>query len=91
MVDDRRPNPDELLAAVASEERSRNRGRLKVFFGSAPGVGKTYSMLQAARRSREAGAEVVVGIVETHGSAETGELLEGLEVLPSRQLSHRGN
>ncbi|MBE0656715.1 MAG: sensor histidine kinase KdpD [Bryobacteraceae bacterium] len=79
-----------MLAAAASEERSRNRGRLKVFFGSAPGVGKTYSMLQAARRCREAGAEVVVGIVETHGRAETSELLEGLEVLPRRTISHRG-
>jgi two-component system, OmpR family, sensor histidine kinase KdpD len=90
VVDDGRPNPESLLAAAASEERSRNRGRLKVFFGAAPGVGKTYSMLQAARRLRASGAEVVVGIVETHGRAETGELLEGMETLLRKTVSHRG-
>lgn len=90
MVNDRRPDPEDLLAAAASEERSRHRGRLKVFFGAAPGVGKTYSMLKAARRVRDAGAGVVVGIVETHGRAETGELLDGLEDLSRKAISHRG-
>ncbi len=66
------------------------RGSLKIFFGSAPGVGKTYAMLEEARALRKTGRDVVVGVVETHGRAETGALLEGLEVIPRRPLSYRG-
>jgi two-component system sensor histidine kinase KdpD len=63
---------------------------MKVFLGAAPGVGKTYAMLQGARRLKEEGVDVVVGLVETHGRAETGALLEGLEVLPRRMVEYRG-
>lgn len=86
---DKRPDPDALLALRDTEQRS-GRGRLKIFLGAAPGVGKTYAMLQAAGRLRAEGEEVVVGLVETHGRAETEALVAGLEVLPRRKLSHRG-
>ncbi len=90
MSEPRRPDPDELLARVREEEARRARGKLKVFFGAAPGVGKTYAMLEAARARRAEGVDIVVGWVETHGRAETEALLEGLEVLPRRTLSYRG-
>ena len=85
-----RPNPDELLARVAEEERKAARGKLTVFFGAAPGVGKTYAMLEAARREIDQKRDVVAGIVETHGRYETGELLLGLEILPKKTVEHRG-
>ncbi|MEU8246438.1 DUF4118 domain-containing protein [Nonomuraea sp. NPDC048916] len=66
------------------------RGRLRVYLGAAPGVGKTYAMLSEARRARERGRDVVVGFVETHGRARTAELLEGLEIIPRRTMVHRG-
>ncbi|HYV57969.1 MAG TPA: DUF4118 domain-containing protein [Candidatus Nitrosopolaris sp.] len=83
---ERRPSPDALLAQAAREERRR----LKVFVGAAPGVGKTYAMLQAAREQQRQGADVVVGVVETHGRPETRALLDGLEVIPKRRLEYRG-
>jgi two-component system sensor histidine kinase KdpD len=85
-----RPDPDELLARVKEEEIRQRRGRLKVFFGAAAGVGKTYAMLEAAREQRADGVDVVVGYVETHGRAETDALLAGLEVLPPRTVEYRG-
>jgi len=90
MTDDARRNPDALLARVQREEAKRRRGRLKIFFGAAAGVGKTYGMLLAAREKRAEGLDVVVGVVETHGRAETAALLEGLEVLPPRIIEYRG-
>ncbi len=81
-----RPNPDALLALAARE----GRGRLKVFLGAAPGVGKTYEMLVQARRRRLGGADVVVGLVETHGRADTQAQLGELEVLPLQRLDYRG-
>jgi two-component system sensor histidine kinase KdpD len=86
----RRPDPDELLARVQKEEARKAQGKLKVFFGAAPGVGKTYTMLEFARARRAQGIDVVVGWVETHGRKETEALLEGLEVLPRRKISYRG-
>ena len=80
-----RPNPDALLAAVGREER----GKLKIFLGAAPGVGKTYAMLSGARRLSLAQLDVVIGLVETHGRVETEALLQGLEVLPRRQSVYR--
>ena len=77
-----RPDPDELLDKLQRDEEKRQRGRLKIFFGASAGVGKTYAMLQAARRRADEGADVVVGIAETHGRSETAALLEGLDVLP---------
>ena len=85
-----RPNPDELLAQLQRKETAANRGRLKIFFGMCPGVGKTYAMLQAARQKQRDDFEVVIGIVETHGRKETEALVEGLPVVPRAQLEYRG-
>jgi two-component system sensor histidine kinase KdpD len=84
-----RPNPDELLAAVQQGEARARRGRLKIFFGMCPGVGKTYAMLEEARRRQGEGIEVVVGIVETHGRADTAALLEGMPIVPRAKVEHR--
>lgn len=81
-----RPDPDALLSSAGRGKR----GRLKIFLGMAPGVGKTYEMLTQARRAQEEHGEVLVGVVETHGRRETEELLEGLEVMARRPLEHRG-
>jgi two-component system sensor histidine kinase KdpD len=85
-----RPDPDTLLARAKEEEARKSRGRLKLFFGAAAGVGKTYAMLEAARELKADGVDVVVGFVETHGRAETEALLEGLEILPPRLVPYRG-
>src|ERR1700758_4451144 len=85
-----RPDPDELLDKLQREEAKSQRGKLKIFFGASAGVGKTYAMLQAARRRKEEGIDVVVGIAETHGRTETAALLEGLDVLPLAQIEYRG-
>jgi len=90
MTTERRPDPDELLARVKEAETRERRGKLKIFFGAAAGVGKTYAMLEAAREQRAQGADVVVGWVETHGRAETQALLHGFEVLPRRAVEYRG-
>ena len=90
MADASRPDPDALLAKVQREEAKRRRGHLKIFFGAAAGVGKTYAMLAAAHEKHGEGLDVVIGIVETHGRAETAALLEGLEVLTARTIEHRG-
>lgn len=88
--DESRRSADEILAKIKAEEASRSRGRLKVFFGMAPGVGKTYAMLQAAAEERKKGRRVLVGVVETHGRRETEALLDGLDVLPRRHMEYRG-
>jgi len=88
MTDDR-PDPDALLAQVQREAAAARRGRLKVFLGAAAGVGKTYAMLSAAQEKRDEGIDVVVGVAETHGRAETAALLQGLEILPLRALEYR--
>lgn len=89
-MDVERPNPDELLARVERDQSIASRGRLKIFFGAAAGVGKTYSMLLAAREKRAENIDIIVGLVETHGRKETASLLEGLEVLPPKQIDYRG-
>ncbi|GLK56890.1 two-component system sensor histidine kinase KdpD [Methylopila capsulata] len=86
MAADARPSPESFLAAAARGER----GRLKIFFGAAPGVGKTYEMLTAAHAAKREGVDVVIGVVETHGRAETLALVEGLEALPQREVAYRG-
>ena len=83
-------NLDQVVASLRGETPPSGRGRLKVFFGYAAGVGKTYDMLLAARAQKKAGVDVVVGYVEPHGRPETEALLEGLEVLPLRTLEHHG-
>jgi two-component system sensor histidine kinase KdpD len=85
-----RPDPDALLAAAQAAEARAARGRLKIYFGSSAGVGKTWSMLDAAQRLREQQIDVVVGVVETHGRSETAQQLQGLELLPRRALTVQG-
>ena len=87
---DQRPNPDQILKHVQADEKSASRGRLKLFFGAGPGVGKTYAMLEAARQRRKEGQDVVIGLVETHGRAETEALLDGFEILPRKEISYKG-
>jgi len=89
MNDDKRPDPDALLARVLQDEQRDARGRLEVFLGMSPGVGKTYAMLESAQEDRRAGKNILAGIVETHGRVETEALLEGLTRLPRRKLEHR--
>src|SRR5262252_9503373 len=86
--DDQRPSPEALLEAARREEARV--GKLRIFVGAAPGVGKTYEMLQQARARKKDGYDAVVGIVETHGRKETEALLEGLEVVPRRRIEYRG-
>lgn len=85
MDEPRRPDPDALLAAT----KTPGRGRLKVFLGMSPGVGKTFEMLRAARRRKAEGGDVVVGVVETHGRRETQSLLRGLEVMARKPIDYR--
>src|SRR5690349_22513951 len=85
-----RPDPDQLLASVQEAEARARRGKLRIFFGGAAGVGKTYSMLEAARSTRASGTDLVVGYVEPHGRVETERLLEGLEQLPTLPVQYRG-
>jgi len=89
-MEERRPSPDQLLDQVRREEERKREGQLKIFFGAAPGVGKTYAMLEAARQKRTEGMDIVVGLVETHGRRETEALLDSLEVLPRRYVEYRG-
>jgi len=91
MTDPRRPDPDALLAQLREQEARQHRGRLKLFFGAAPGVGKTYTMLEAARARHAEGIDVVVGVVETHGRSETARLAEGLAMLPRRAIDYKGS
>src|SRR6202140_5329140 len=84
---EQRPSPEALLEAARREDSRA--GRLKIFVGAAPGVGKTYEMLQSAHAKLKAGADVVVGVVETHGRAETEALLHGLEVLPRKRIEYK--
>jgi len=86
MTEDQRPAPDALLEAA----RKEGRGRLKIFLGAFPGVGKTYAMLQSAHARRKEGVDVVVGVAESHGRAETEALLRGLDVLPRKKIAYRG-
>ncbi len=89
-MEPRRPDPDQLLAQLKSEEAQQARGQLKIFLGYAAGVGKTYSMLEAAHQRQAEGSDVVIGYVETHRRAETEALVAGLEVIPRRRIDYRG-
>src|ERR1700719_2124594 len=82
-----RPSPEALLAAAKKE----GRGRLKIFLGAAPGVGKTYEMLLSAQAKRREGIDVVVGVVETHGRRETEALLTGLEIVPRHEVDYKNH
>ena len=85
-----KPDPDQLLRQIEAAEKGAARGKLKIFFGSCPGVGKTYAMLLAALERRKEGVDIVAGIVETHKRLETERLLEGVPHIPPLMLSHRG-
>lgn len=89
-MNDQRPDPDQLLARVERDKAKAKRGRLKIFFGAAAGVGKTFAMLLAARERRSENLDVIVGVVETHGRKETKALLDGLETLPLRKIDYKG-
>ena len=86
---DNRPNPDELLASLKSEEEKSKRGKLKIFFGMCAGVGKTYSMLKTAHAERLKGIDVIIGYVETHNRIETAELVNGFELIPRRVYEYK--
>ena len=88
-MSDARPDPDALLAKVQEDEARQERGKLKIFFGAAPGVGKTYSMLEAARKVAKEGADVLVGYIEPHVRPETHALILGLDVLARREIHYR--
>lgn len=81
---------DKLLKAIQEEERDKTRGRLKIFFGYAAGVGKTYAMLKAAHEAKQRGIDVIVGYIEPHARPKTAALLHGLEVLPSKSVPYNG-
>jgi two-component system, OmpR family, sensor histidine kinase KdpD len=83
-----RSNPDELLRAIKNEDSYHQRGHLKIFFGYAAGVGKTYAMLKAAHAAKRRGIDVVVGYVEPHPRPRTAALLKGLEILPNKQIPY---
>ncbi len=89
MTDTTRPDPDALLQQMHAETVRAARGKLRVYFGASAGVGKTFGMLTAARALREQGVDVVIGVVETHGRAETESLVAGLECLPLRDVPYR--
>ena len=90
MAVDARPDPDELLVQLRDEEARAARGKLRIYFGSSAGVGKTYAMLAAGRALKVEGLDVLAGVVETHGRIETAAQLQGLDVLPPAQLTSRG-
>ncbi|MES2304020.1 MAG: sensor histidine kinase KdpD [Gemmatimonadota bacterium] len=90
MTDASRPDPDALLARMRDAAGRQRRGRLKIFLGASPGVGKTFAMLEAARAMALAGKDVIAGVVETHGRVDTAALLQGLQRLPMIQHAYRG-
>src|SRR5882757_4725624 len=89
MSSEQRPDPDSLLAKVNLQASKARRGKLRIYFGSSAGVGKTFAMLVAARKLRGEGRDVVVGVVETHGRSETAALLEGLDIVPLKTVAYR--
>lgn len=89
-MDMQRPDPEDLLKSIAREEAMRKKGKLKIFFGYAAGVGKTYAMLKAARNVKKAGADVVCGYIEPHSRPDTMHLTEGFETVPVKQIDYNG-
>ncbi len=90
-MSERRPNPDDLLNTIQKQEEASRRGRLYVFFGMCPGVGKTFAMLKAAHEQKTLGSDIVIGVVETHGRKETEELIQDLEIISKRKIEYKGS
>ncbi|MBX9769543.1 MAG: DUF4118 domain-containing protein, partial [Bdellovibrionales bacterium] len=88
--DEERPDPDLLLEAIQENENKQNRGRLHIFLGMCAGVGKSYSMLEAAHERKREGIDVVIGYIETHGRKETEKLVSGIEMVPRRSVDYKG-
>jgi two-component system, OmpR family, sensor histidine kinase KdpD len=86
---DHRPDPDELLATIIQHEEKSKRGKLKIFFGMCAGVGKTYTMLQAAKVEKAKGCDIIIGIVETHNRKETASLVEGFELVERKKHDYK--
>lgn len=89
-MDNLRPDPDEMLRHIQAAEQRRDKGKLKIFLGYAAGVGKTYAMLETAQQRKTERVDIVIGYIETHKRAETEALVEGLEIVPRRQIEYRG-
>ncbi len=89
-MEPKRPDPDAILASLKKEEAKRKRGKLRIFLGMCPGVGKTYAMLQAARQEQSAGVDVLIGVAETHGRKETEALLENIPTASKIKREYRG-
>jgi two-component system sensor histidine kinase KdpD len=87
--DDNRPDPDELLASLISDDEKSKRGKLKIFFGMCAGVGKTYTMLEAAQAEKGKGGDIIIGYVETHNRRETAGLAEGFEIIPRKSYKYK--
>ena len=85
-----RPNPDKLLVQAQAEERQENRGKLKIYLGAAPGVGKTHEMLHDALEEHSKGLDVVVGVAESHGRQEIADQLKNFEILPRKPVEYHG-
>ena len=90
LTEKNRPNPDDLLKAVEREADDKRKGKLRIFLGMCPGVGKTYAMLKAAQEMQAGDKNVVVGYIETHGRKDTEALLQGLKILPPMEISYKG-
>ena len=88
MEQEKRKSPEELLEAIKRQEQGAGRGHLKIFFGYAAGVGKTYAMLRAARSAKRRGVDVTIGYIEPHSRPDTIAQLQGLEQLPPLQIEH---
>lgn len=91
MIEEQRPDPDELLASIHLEEEKEKKGKLKIFFGMCAGVGKTFAMLKAAHVEKSKGRDIVIGYIETHKRKETIDLTKGLEILPRLSLEYRNS
>lgn len=89
MIEEEKPSPDELLEAIQQQEKQKEIGKLKIFFGMSAGVGKTYAMLQEAQQKLKEGINVVIGIINTHGRKETQALLEGLPIIPEKWVKYK--
>lgn len=90
-MDDKRPDPEILVKRAQAEAQQEKRGKLKIYLGASPGVGKTYTMLQDALAKRAQGLDVVVGVVESHGRQEIENLLKGLEIIPRKIIAYHGS